>query len=98
MTAEAVRDATSPELSITPLEALREIDYGPDENKPEVDVIARIGEAALDAWEKRRHSPARLARRCKGSESVLASVFRSTRPQARARACGDKQRRRPLRP
>lgn len=30
---------------------LREIDYGPDENKPEDEVVARIGEAALAAWE-----------------------------------------------
>ncbi len=31
---------------------LREIDYGPDENRPEEDVIARIGKPALDAWER----------------------------------------------
>lgn len=31
---------------------LTEIDYGPDENRPEDAVIARIGRAALDAWEK----------------------------------------------
>ena len=31
---------------------LREIDYGPDENRPEEDVIARIGQPALDAWER----------------------------------------------
>ena len=30
---------------------LREIDYGPDENRPEAEVIARIGAAALAAWE-----------------------------------------------
>jgi probable phosphoglycerate mutase len=30
---------------------LREIDYGPDENRPEDEVIARIGKAALEAWE-----------------------------------------------
>jgi broad specificity phosphatase PhoE len=30
---------------------LREIDYGPDEDRPEPDVLARIGEAALHAWE-----------------------------------------------
>ena len=29
-----------------------EIDYGPDENKPEADVIARIGEEAIENWEK----------------------------------------------
>ncbi|MDP3491951.1 MAG: histidine phosphatase family protein [Hyphomonadaceae bacterium] len=31
---------------------LREIDYGPDENRPEENVIARIGQAALEAWER----------------------------------------------
>lgn len=31
---------------------LREIDYGPDENRPEDEVIARIGKAALEAWER----------------------------------------------
>ena len=31
---------------------LREIDYGPDENRPEDEVIARIGQPALDAWER----------------------------------------------
>ena len=31
---------------------LREIDYGPDENQPEEAVIARIGAAALKAWDE----------------------------------------------
>ncbi len=31
---------------------LREIDYGPDENRPEDEVIARIGKPALEAWER----------------------------------------------
>ena len=39
-----------PNLLITPLSCFDEIDYGPDENKPESEVIARIGQAALDAW------------------------------------------------
>ncbi len=42
--------ATPPDL-ITDL-FLREIDYGPDENRPEDEVIARIGKPALDAWER----------------------------------------------
>ncbi|MAK60614.1 MAG: histidine phosphatase family protein [Ponticaulis sp.] len=33
------------------LEFLREIDYGPDENMPEGDVVARIGQDAIDLWE-----------------------------------------------
>lgn len=31
---------------------LREIDYGPDENRPEEEVVARIGKAAMEAWER----------------------------------------------
>lgn len=31
---------------------LREIDYGPDENRPEADVVARVGQAVLEAWER----------------------------------------------
>jgi broad specificity phosphatase PhoE len=30
---------------------LREIDYGPDENQPEEVILARLGEAALSAWD-----------------------------------------------
>lgn len=35
-----------------------EIDYGPDEGKSEEEVIARIGEAAMDAWNKEAKVPA----------------------------------------
>ena len=34
-----------------------EIDYGPDENKPESDVVARVGQAAIDAWNQRAEVP-----------------------------------------
>ena len=34
------------------LEFLREVDYGPDENQPEENVIARVGAAALQAWDE----------------------------------------------
>jgi broad specificity phosphatase PhoE len=36
---------------------LREIDYGPDENQPEEVVIARLGEAALKAWDEHGTPP-----------------------------------------
>jgi len=36
---------------------LREIDYGPDENRPEDEVVARIGKAALEAWERDSVTP-----------------------------------------
>jgi len=42
--------ATPPELTTDLF--LREIDYGPDENRPEEEVVARIGQAALEAWER----------------------------------------------
>lgn len=44
--------------AVTVSEALREIDYGPDENRPEADVIARIGADALRAWEEAAIAPA----------------------------------------
>ncbi|MEQ9506054.1 MAG: histidine phosphatase family protein [Hyphomonas sp.] len=36
---------------------LREIDYGPDENQPEAAVVARLGEAALRAWDETAAPP-----------------------------------------
>lgn len=50
-TAEAILKVHSNAPALETLEFLREVDYGPDENKPEGDVVARIGEAALKAWE-----------------------------------------------
>ncbi|MFT5774931.1 histidine phosphatase family protein [Hyphomonas sp.] len=41
--------AGAPALRILPF--LTEIDYGPDENQTEDAVIARIGAAAIDAWD-----------------------------------------------
>jgi probable phosphoglycerate mutase len=35
-----------------------EIDYGPDENKPEAEVVARVGAAAIQAWETQGTPPA----------------------------------------
>ncbi len=40
-----------------PLVFLDEIDYGDDENKTEEEVIARIGQDALDAWDKNATPP-----------------------------------------
>lgn len=56
-TAETILTAYTncPELEI--LEFLREVDYGPDENQPEEKVIARIGKAALQAWDQRAVPP-----------------------------------------
>ncbi len=43
-------DPSAPDLTTDLF--LREIDYGPDENRPEDEVIARIGKPALEAWER----------------------------------------------
>jgi probable phosphoglycerate mutase len=48
-TAEAI--CQSKNIEIQHAEFLREIDYGPDEGKPETEVIARLGEDALQGWE-----------------------------------------------
>ncbi len=37
---------------------LTEIDHGPDEGRPEEEVVARIGEAALAAWDEEARPPA----------------------------------------
>lgn len=39
------------------LDIFNEIDYGPDENKTEDEVIARLGEEALKAWDDRAIVP-----------------------------------------
>jgi len=49
------RQEPSPELKTA--DFLREIDYGPDENQFEADVLARIGQPWLDAWEKEAKAP-----------------------------------------
>jgi len=48
-TAEAI--CQHHDLKIRNTEFLREIDYGPDEGNPETEVIARLGEEALQEWE-----------------------------------------------
>ena len=39
------------------LDMFNEIDYGPDENKPEDEVIARIGQNAITAWDEHATVP-----------------------------------------
>jgi broad specificity phosphatase PhoE len=50
-TAAAILSAQQSAPDLTTDLFLREIDYGPDENRPEDEVIARIGKPALEAWE-----------------------------------------------
>ena len=52
----------------TPLEIFDEISYGPDENRTDADVVARIGQQALADWEEKslvpdgwKADPARIA-------------------------------------
>lgn len=40
------------EPEVKPLHIFNEIDYGPDENKIEADVIDRVGEDAIEKWNK----------------------------------------------
>lgn len=41
-----------PGRSVIELDTFNEIDYGPDENKTEAEVIARIGKQALEDWDR----------------------------------------------
>jgi probable phosphoglycerate mutase len=56
-TAEFILGAQAAAPELTTDLFLREIDYGPDENKPEAEVVARIGQAALEAWERESIPP-----------------------------------------
>lgn len=56
-TAEQVAAETDTPLPRYPLEIFNEIDYGPDENKPEDEVIARLGAEALKAWDANGVAP-----------------------------------------
>ncbi len=51
LTAGIILSTMHLEVHITPAAIFDEIDYGPDEGKPESDVIARIGTEAIKNWE-----------------------------------------------
>ena len=51
-TADAILAGRDDAPDLETLEFLREVDYGPDENQPEETVIARVGAAALQAWDE----------------------------------------------
>ena len=51
-TAQLALEACGARVYVQTLEFLREIDYGPDENKPEDEVIARIGAQAIKDWDE----------------------------------------------
>lgn len=56
-TAEAILAHQPDPPAAEPCEWLREIDHGPDEDKPEDAVLARIGRAALTAWDEQALPP-----------------------------------------
>ncbi len=51
-TAQIALKTQTEKVDLQVLPFLVEIDYGPDENKPEEEVLARIGDEALRAWEE----------------------------------------------
>lgn len=50
-------DAIAGDAIVTVCEDLREIDYGPDENRPEAEVVARLGDDAIRAWDEKAVVP-----------------------------------------
>lgn len=57
-TAEAILAAQPAGIKTETAEFLREIDHGPDENRTEDEVVARIGQPALTAWDGHAVPPA----------------------------------------
>ncbi|HEY1096374.1 MAG TPA: histidine phosphatase family protein [Alphaproteobacteria bacterium] len=51
-TAEQAKQEMGLNLPVKPDANFNEIDYGPDENKPEEEVVARLGKDAIEAWDK----------------------------------------------
>ncbi|MFJ1268504.1 histidine phosphatase family protein [Legionella lytica] len=50
-TAKQAQQAMGTQLPMENLSIFNELDYGPDENQPEEQVVARLGQEALTAWE-----------------------------------------------
>jgi probable phosphoglycerate mutase len=56
-TAQAIAGLQSRSVPIQKTEFLKEIDYGPDENKPEAEVVARLGQEAIRLWDANSVAP-----------------------------------------
>lgn len=56
-TAEQAQTTMGTHLPVEALSMFNEIDYGPDENRPEQDVITRLGAEVLQEWEKQAKVP-----------------------------------------
>lgn len=52
-TAEDILKAYGEKIEIKELSELTEVDYGIDENKPETEVVARLGRKAIDNWNEK---------------------------------------------
>lgn len=50
-TADQAQAEMGTSLTLKSLSIFNEIDYGPDENKPEHEVVARLGKPALEKWD-----------------------------------------------
>ncbi len=53
----ALENMDSADISIMPMDIFDEIDYGPDEGKPEDEVVSRIGKDAILQWDERAVAP-----------------------------------------
>jgi len=56
MTAAAILESRNTPLELA--DFLTEIDYGPDEGRPETEVVARLGQATLNRWDSDAIPPA----------------------------------------
>lgn len=61
---------------------LTEIDYGPDEGKPEQDVIARLGQEALGKWDLEALPPNGWHVNVEGLRSAWQAFLATCEPQA----------------
>ncbi len=92
-TAQAILTAMDDGQPVRPLALLTEVDHGPDEGKTEEAVVARLGAAAIAAWDREGIVPpgwtvdpeARLAR--------MDGAIRGRTPQRPRHPDGDEQRR-----
>jgi probable phosphoglycerate mutase len=77
-TAEAILG----EQSYALVDFLTEIDYGPDEGKAEQDVIARLGQEALDKWDREALPPERWHVDVEGLRSAWQAFLATCDPHA----------------
>jgi probable phosphoglycerate mutase len=80
-TAELIleRQAAAPALDVC--DWLAEIDHGPDENRPEAAVLARIGQGALSAWDEHGVPPPGWAVDAPARKAAWRNLFAAP-PQA----------------